>query len=290
MKIWLDGKIIKEKEGEVPLLTHSLHYGSAVFEGLRFYNTDNGPAVFRLEDHIERLFYSASVIGLKFTQTKEEVMKAVLEVVRVNKFVDGYIRPIGFFGSKMGLDPQKAPVHIAVAAWPWGKYLGEEVKVKISKVMRIHPKSSNINAKIAGHYTNSILASAEVRKQGFDEALLLDYRGFVSEGPGENVFFVKGNTLITPKKANILLGITRNSIITIAKNLKLRVIEKDIKPQEIKSFDEAFFTGTAAEVTIIGSIDKKKFKKFEISKLIREEYQNIVHGKNKKYKNWLTYV
>jgi branched-chain amino acid aminotransferase len=290
MKIWLDGKVTKEKQAEVPLLTHSLHYGSAVFEGIRFYDTDRGPAIFRLKDHIDRLFYSASVIDLKFSYKKTKIIKAVSQIIRENKFVDGYIRPIGYFGTKMGLDPKSAPTHIAIAAWPWGKYLNDEVKVKVARTMRIHPKSLNVGAKISGHYTNSILATQEVRKLGFDEALLLDYRGFVAEGPGENVFFVKGNVLFTPKKSNILLGITRNSVITIAKNLGLRVVEKDIKPQEIKTFDEAFFTGTAAEITLISSIDKKKFKKFVIGKLIREEYQNIVHGKNKKYKNWLTYA
>ncbi|MBA4318953.1 MAG: branched chain amino acid aminotransferase [Flavobacterium sp.] len=290
MKVWLDKKIIEEKEAKLPLLTHSLHYGSAVFEGIRFYNTDRGPAIFRLKDHINRLFYSASVIDLKFIVKKSEIMKAVSEVARINKLTDGYIRPIGYFGSKMGLDPKTATTHIAITAWPWGKYLNDKVKVKVSKIMRIHPKSLNVNAKISGHYTNSILATQEARKQGYDEALLLDYKGFISEGPGENIFFVKNSALYTPKEGNILSGITRKSVITIAKNLDINVIQKNIKPQEIKFFDEAFFTGTAAEITLISSINKKKFKEYKIGELIRDEYQNIVHGKNNKYKNWLTYV
>jgi branched-chain amino acid aminotransferase len=290
MKVWLDGKIIEENEAKVPLLTHSLHYGSAVFEGIRFYNTDRGPAVFRLEDHIDRLFFSASVMNLKITFTRDQLIKAVLEVIKVNNFTDGYIRPIGYFGNKMGLDPKGAPAHVAIAAWPWGKYLGDEVKVKISKVMRIHPKSLNACAKVSGHYANSILATQEVRKAGYDEALLLDYKGNIAEGPGENIFFIKGKKIYTPQKGNILLGITRNSIITIAKDFGLQIIEKDIKPKEISSFDGAFFTGTAAEVSIISSIDKRKFKKSEIAEMIRSKYQEIIHGKNGKYKKWLTYV
>lgn len=290
MKIWLDKKNIEENESEIPLLTHSLHYGSAVFEGIRFYNTEKGPAIFRLEDHIDRLFYSASVIDLKIYEKKSEIIKAVKEVIKSNKFTDGYIRPIGYFGKKMGLDPKTTETHIAIAAWPWGKYLSDKVKVKISKIIRLHPKSVNVNAKISGYYVNSILATQEARKQGFDEALLLDHKGFIAEGPGENIFFIKNNILYTPKKGNILPGITRNSVITIAKNLRIKVIEKNIKPQEIKFFDEAFFTGTAAEIAIIDSIDKKKFKKSKIGKLICDKYQNIVHGKNSAYKNWLTYV
>lgn len=290
MKIWLNKKNIKENEAEIPLLTHSLHYGSAIFEGIRFYNTEKGPAIFRLEDHIDRLFYSASVIDLKIYEKKFEIIKAVKEVIKSNKLTDGYIRPIGYFGKKMGLDPKTTKTHIAIAAWAWGKYLNDEVKVKISKIIRLHPKSVDVNAKISGYYVNSILATQEVNKQGYDEALLLDYKGFIAEGPGENIFFVKNNVLYTPKKGNILPGITRDSVITIAKNLCIKVIEKNIKPREIKSFDEAFFTGTAAEITLIGSINKKKFKEFKIGKLIHNEYQNIVHGKNSTYKNWLTYV
>lgn len=290
MKVWLDGKIMDEKEADTPLLTHSLHYGSAVFEGIRFYQTDKGPAVFRLGDHIDRLLYSASVIGLEMPQNKEEIIQGVTEVIKQNHFADGYIRPIGYFGIKMGLDPKTAPKHVAVAAWPWGKYLSDKVKVKISKIMRLHPKTSDVRAKISGHYVNSILATREAKDIGYDEALLLDYKGFVAEGPGENIFFVKGKNIYTPKKSNILTGITRDSIIKIAKVNKLRVVEKNIKPTEIKGFDEAFFTGTAAEVTLIASINNKKFKKFEISSLISQQYQDIVHGKNHSFKNWLTYV
>jgi branched-chain amino acid aminotransferase len=290
MKVWLDGKIIEEKEAEVALLTHSLHYGSAVFEGIRFYQTEKGPAVFRLGDHIDRLLYSASTIGLDLPQNKDAIIKGVISVIKQNNFTDGYIRPIGYFGTKMGLDPKIAPKHVAVAAWPWGKYLSDKVKVKISKFMRLHPKTSDVRAKISGHYVNSILATREAKDAGYDEALLLDHRGFIAEGPGENIFFVKGKIIYTPQKGNILTGITRDSIIKIAKANKFKVIEKNIKPTEIKSFAEAFFTGTAAEVTLISAINNKKFKKFEIGNLISQQYQDIVHGRNPSFKDWLTYV
>lgn len=290
-EVWLDGGFIKADKASVPLLTHSLHYGSGVFEGIRAYKTERGTAVFRLKDHVKRLFFSATTIGVKIPYSPKQIEEAILTLVKRNSLEEGYIRPLAFYGQRMGLYPIGAPVHIAIACWPWGKYLAKErVDVKISKFMRLHPASSVMGAKISGHYSNSILASLEAKKAGFDEALLLDHKGNVAEGPGENIFFVKGKTIYTPKKEAILPGLTRDSVITIAKDLGYKVVEKDIKPSEIKSFDEAFFTGTAVEVCPIAKIDNNKFLKSDASSKIREVYMDVVKGKAKKYSKWLTTI
>lgn len=299
-KIWVDGKLVERDDANVHILTHSLHYGSAVFEGIRIYKGALGSAVFRLDDHISRFFYSAKIMGMQLVYSEEEIKAAILELLKINNLEEGYIRPIAFYGEKMGLaviDPSNklgasAPVHVAIAAWPWGKYLEKDlVSAMISKIMRIHPKSSVMGAKISGHYSNSILATTEAKKAGYDEAILLDYKGNIAEGPGENIFFVKGKTIYTPKKEAILPGITRDSVMQIAKDLKYKVIEKDIKPLEIKKFDEAFFTGTAAEISPIGKIEKMKFKKAPvIGKQIQEIYYKAVRGEIKKYEKWLSVV
>ena len=258
--VWMDGQIIPLANAGVPLLTHSLHYGSAVFEGIRCYQTPKGPAIFRLSDHVTRLFHSAAVMGMRVPFTKTQITKAIKAVVKKNKLEECYIRPIIFYGEKMGLLPTGAPLHSAIAAWPWGKYLAHEtVSVKISTLQRLHPKTSLMTAKISGHYFNSILASLEAKKEGFDEALFLDSEDFVAEGPGENVFFVKGKTLTTPTLGAILPGITRASVMKIARDLGYKVVEKRIKPAELKKFSEAFFVGTAAEVNAIGKINKLIF-------------------------------
>lgn len=290
--IWHNGKLISSSRATFHLLNHSLHYGSAVFEGIRCYDTPKGPAIFRLKEHIDRLFHSAETMGMKIPYLKKEIISAVKMVVSKNNLKECYIRPIVFYGEKMGLSPIGAPLHIAIAAWPWGKYLGHDgVSVHISKFIRIHPSSSVMTAKISGHYSNSIIASIEAKKVGADEALLLDFKGNVAEGPGENIFLVKNKTIYTPREGTILPGITRNSIMKIAKDLKYKVIEKDIKPSELKNFDEAFFSGTAAEISTIGRIDKIIFKKESVvAKNIQEIYLNSVRGKIKKYEKWLDYV
>lgn len=290
----MDGMFVKGEKATVPLLTHSLHYGSAVFEGIRFYETTKGPAVFRLNDHIKRLFYSAKVMGMKIHFIQKELADATLELIAKNKLTSGYIRPIVFYGSKMGLDPRGADVHVAIACWPWGKYLAKEVvKIKTSPYMRIHPKSSVMTAKISGHYANSILATIDAKKGGYDEALLLDYKGNIAEGPGENIFFVKGETIVTPPADSILPGLTRDTIKTLARELGYKVVEKHIKPNDIIKFDEAFFTGTAAELTAIGNIDAIKIDaglEGNVTKKIRETYHCLVHGELTTHKNWLAYV
>lgn len=292
--VWLNGKFIPFKKAQVPLLTHSLHYGSAVFEGIRCYDTRKGPAIFRLKDHIDRLFHSAAVLGMKITFTKKEIIKAIKETVKKNNLKECYIRPIVYYGEKMGLFPLGAPLHFAIAAWPWGKYLNKEsVAVKVSSFIRLHPHSSIMTAKISGHYFNSILASLEAKKAGFDEALLLDSSGNIAEGPGENIFFIRNKSVITPQKRTILPGITRDSIITIAKDLGYRITEKNIKPTELKNFSEVFFTGTAVEINAIGRINNIEFNSGEegkITKKIKNIYLKIVHGEIKKYEKWLDYI
>jgi branched-chain amino acid aminotransferase len=293
--IWMDGKLVPWKDAKIHVLTHSLHYGSAVFEGIRFYEAENHkPAIFRLKEHVARLFNSAKAFNMKVPFSHEQIEKAIIETVKINEIKSGYIRPLIYFGyGKMGLGLAGAPVNVSIACWPWGAYLGEKpVRVKISEFMRIHPKSSVMHAKISGHYENSILASEEIHAKGYDEALLLDFEGNIAEGPGENLFIVKDNKLITPQLGKILAGITRDSIIKIAKDQSIEVQEKILKPSEVYSADEAFFTGTAAEVTSIESVDDKKMKTAPgpITSKLKQIYSEAISGKIKKYESWLSYV
>ena len=294
-KIWFNGKFVDWKEAKIHILTHTLHYGGGVFEGIRAYKTERGPAVFRLKDHIKRLFYSAKALEMEIPFSLEEIERAILELIKINKIEECYIRPIVIFGyGKMGLNLKEAPVSVAITLWPWEKYLGEKpIKVKVSRYIRIHPKSTVATAKICGHYVNSILASLEAQKSGFDEALFLDFEGFVAEGPGENIFIVKDKKLFTPLAGSILPGITRDSILKVAKNLNIETQEKKISLKEIKRADEAFFTGTAVEICPIGKIDDiliNNGKIGEITKQIKDLYQRIIRGKEKKYLNWLQFI
>jgi len=294
-KIWMDGKLVDWKDAKIHVLCHTLHYGLGVFEGIRFYETPKGPAVFRLKAHIDRLFDGAKKAFMKVPYTKEEISKAILETIKVNKIKTGYIRPIFFYGyGKMGLDPHGAPVNCSIAVWPWGSYLGEgAVKVKTSSFTRIHPKSTHAECKICGHYVNSIFASCEAKAAGFKEALLLDYQGNIAEGPGENFFIVKDGKILTPKLGNILQGITRKSIIQLAKDEGIEVEETTLTPEDMKNADEAFFTGTAAEVAPIAQLDDKRIgdgKAGPITSKLKEKFLDIVHGKNPKYEDWLSYV
>jgi len=293
-KIWLDGKFIDWSKAKIHVLTHTLHYGSGVFEGIRAYRTDRGPAVFRLNAHLKRFFYSAKCLGMIIPFSQLKLKEAILDLIRINKTNECYIRPIAFYGyRKMGLNPKGAPIRVAIANWPWKTYLGENpVKIIISKFIRLHPKSVVSDAKVCGYYINSIFASLEAEKQKADEALLLDYQGTLAEGPGENIFLVKNKKLYTPTKVSILPGITRDTVFKIAQDLKMPVKEKKIKVKEIKSADEAFFAGTATEICPIGKVDKiliNKGKIGPITKIIREKYQRIIHGKEKKYLSWLTF-
>lgn len=293
-KIWFNKKLVDWEKAKIHVLTHSLHYGNAVFEGIRCYKTKKGPAVFRLDEHIKRLFYSAKVLRMKIDLSSKEVKEAILKTIKINKLNECYIRPIVFYGEKMGLNPEGAPLNIAIAVWPWPVYLGEKpIKVKVSKYIRIHPKSTICDAKISGHYLNSILASMEVKERGYDEALLLDYKGYIAEGVGENIFIIKNNQIFTPEKGNILAGITRDTVIKLAQDLDYKVIEKKIKLAELFSANEIFFTGTAVEISSIIQVNKtliNKGREGEITKKIKEIYKKITRGEIKKYLKWLTFL
>lgn len=294
--IWQNGALKPWEEAETHVLTHALHYGSGVFEGERFYNTDRGLSIFHLQDHTRRLLKSAAVFGFKIPYDEDQINQATIDLIKaVGSESGGYIRPLIYSGyGEMGLiSIDQNPVDVIIAAWPWGKYLSDNpIRVKISSYIRIHPQSTITTAKITGHYSNSILAGREVKKLGYDEALLLDYRGFIAEGPGENFFIVKDGKLITPKLDNVLAGITRDSIMIIARDEGIEVIEKDITIDEAYTADEAFFTGTAAEVTIIGSLDDHEYRSGDgtIGDKLKKIYADVVLGKVEKYQHWLTYL
>lgn len=293
--IWFDGALVDWDDAKIHVLSHALHYGSSVFEGIRFYKTDKGPAIFRLQEHVDRLFYSAESLFMEIPYTSQEIFDAIVETVAKNGVEQGYIRPICMHGyGKMGISPVGAEVNTAIAVLPWGAYLPERpIKVKVSKYIRIHPQSSITDAKIGGHYINSILSHTEVKKEGYDEALLLDYEGNVAEGPGENIFMVKDGKLYTPPLGTILSGITRNAVMKIASDMGIEVQEKKMTLQELKDADEVFFTGTAAEVTAIGIIDETTIANGEIGETtakIKEFFHRIVTGKEPQYESWLTYT
>lgn len=293
--IWYNGEFVPWADAKIHVLCHTLHYGGGAFEGIRCYETPRGPAIFRLPEHIERLIYSASVLKMALSYTHEQITHAILETVRVNQLTEGYIRPLVFFGyGKMGVNPKGCPTDFIIACWPWGAYLNhEDIHVKTSRYIRIHPDSTEVNAKLCGHYLNSMLASIELQNTHYTEALLLDSSGFISEGPGENFFMVKEGVIYTPKLGTILPGITRETIIEVAKYLGLEVVFADITLTEAYQADEAFFTGTAVEVTPIHSIDDKLIgqgKTGSITTMIRDTYHDIVHGNNEKFSSYLTYV
>ncbi len=285
--IWFNGKIVLWKEASIHFLTHSLHYGTAVFEGIRCYKTENGPAIFRLEDHIERLFNSAKIAGMKnIPYDKKQIIDATKEIVKKNKLEECYIRPLFFYGyGKMGLDTVGAKLEAGIAAWPWGVYLGEEgvkngIRAKIASISRHHPNPIFNQAKISGSYTNSTLAKMEALNAGYDEAIMLDNNGLIAECTGENIFIVKKEKLLTPEKTNILTGITRDSVIKIAEEQGIKVSECKIKKEMLYSADECFITGTAAEITPVREIDDKKIgngKPGRITKKIQNQYSDAIH-------------
>lgn len=294
-KIWLDGKLVDWKDAKVHVLTNALHYGSGVFEGIRCYKTEKGPAVFRLDEHLNRFHYSAGCLGIKIPFTKDGLKKAILELIRVNNLEECYIRPVAFCGcGPVGLDIAGSPINTAVIAWPWGVYLGgKELSAIISSYRRLSPRAVPIDAKVSGYYVNSIIASTEAKKRGADEAILLDDNGYVAEGAGENVFIVKNLKIYTPMKGAILPGITRDGVIQIAESNGIKIIEKKISVPELKNADEVFFTGTAIEVCSVVKINNRRVGdgiSGPITLKIKEEYNKIVTGQNNKYKKWLTYV
>ena len=298
-QIWYDGKLVPWRDANTHVLTHSLHYGLAVFEGVRAYKTVEGTAIFRLKEHTERLFNSAHIYLMKIPYTRDEIMEAQREVVRANKLEACYIRPIAFYGSeKMGVSPLGATVHVAIAAWPWGAYLGPEaiekgIRVKTSSYARHHVNVSMCRAKYSGTYANSILANLEATEHGYDEGLLLDVDGFVAEGSGENLFIVKNGCIYEPELTSALIGITRESVITLASEMGYKVSARRITRDDLYIADEAFFTGTAAEVTPIREVDGRTIgegKRGPITARIQQMFFECVAGKAQKYREWLTPV
>lgn len=290
--IWQNGRFIPWAKTQTHLLTHTLHYGCGVFEGIRVYRTEKGPAIFRLQDHTKRLFYSAKKMKIAVPYSEAEWSKATIATIQKNKLQQGYIRPIIYLGyGKMGLAPDGAPIDCAIACWPWGKYLSEDpIDVKMVKTRRLHPASCVPDAKVTGHYFNSIMAVLELQGTHYHEALLLDYKGNVAEGPGENFFIVKKNVVITPPRGNILPGITRDTVMRLARDLGFHVREKTLKPRNVYAADEAFFTGTAAEVTPIRSVDDHVFgdgKIGPITDALKTAYMDTVMGRNKRYLRFL---
>ncbi len=294
--IWMDGKLIPWREAQTHVLTHSLHYGLSIFEGVRAYKTKEGTAIFRLNDHTNRFFESAHIVQMNLPFDPKTLNDAQKEVVRANKLDSGYIRPLAFFGSeKMGVSPIGAGVHVIIAAWAWGAYLGEEgmkrgIRVKISSFTRLHVNVFMVRAKVGGNYVNSILANNEVISMGYDEALLLDPEGYVAEGPGENVFLVKNGVIYTPDLASCLNGITRRSVMTLAEEAGYKVVEKRITRDEVYTADELFFAGTAAEITPIREVDNRQIGKGErgpITEALQKRFFAVVAGEDPAHADWL---
>ena len=298
-QIWYDGKLVPWREANTHVLTHSLHYGLAVFEGLRAYKTGKGTAIFRLQEHTERLLNSAHIFMMKMPYDRATLMEAQKEVVRANRLEECYVRPIAFYGSeKMGVSPKGAKVHVAIAAWPWGAYLGADgiekgIRVKTASYARHHINVTMCRAKFSGTYANSILANQEAVEHGYDEALLLDVDGYVAEGSGENLFIVKNGKLYEPELTSALIGITRDSLITMARDMGLEVHARRITRDDVYLADEAFFTGTAAEVTPIRELDSRVIgsgKRGPITEKLQSMFFDVVNGRSDKYSKWLTYV
>ena len=297
--IWLDGEMVPWREARVHVLTHTLHYGMGVFEGVRAYPTEQGTAVFRLQEHTERLFNSAHILGMAIPFSREEISEAQRAIVRENNLESAYIRPMCFLGSEgMGLRADNLRVHCMVAAWSWGSYLGDEnmekgIRVRVSSFTRHHVNATMCRAKANGHYMNSMMALQEAIRDGYDEALLLDAAGFVMEGSGENVFLVNEDTLYTPDLASALDGITRKTVMTLAHGEGLKVVERRITRDEVYIADEAFFTGTAAEVTPIREVDNRMIGdggRGGVTEKMQSLYFDAVHGRGRDHSDWLSFV
>jgi len=297
--IWLDGKWVEWREAKVHVLTHTLHYGAGVFEGLRAYHAEQGTAIFKLAEHTDRLFRSAHILNMKIPFSKEELNQAHCGAVAKNNLDTAYIRSMCFFGSEgMGLRADNLKVHVMIAAWEWGAYLGAEnmergIRVRTSSYTRNHVNSTMCKAKANGNYINSILALQEALSTGYDEALLLDHEGFAAEGSGENLFIVRHGKLYTPELTSALEGITRDTIITIANENGLEVVEKRITRDEIYICDEAFFTGSAAEVTPIRELDGRVIGngcRGPVTEKLQALYFDYVHGRRIDHQEWLSYV
>jgi branched-chain amino acid aminotransferase len=299
-KIWLDGTLVDWDEARVHVLTHTLHYGLGVFEGIRCYRTADGrSAVFRLGEHVERLLGSARINLMAVPWDADALCEAIQETLRANRLAEGYVRPLVFIGDGvMGLNPADNPIRVAVVVWPWGKYLGEEgvergIRARVSSFTRHHPNAKMTKGKTCGDYVNSILAKREALLDGYDEAILLDAQGFVSEASGENLFLVKGGAIRTPPLPTILGGITRASVIEIARDKGIQVAEAVLTRDELYIADEVFLTGTAAEVTPIREIDRRAIgegRRGPVTRALQEAFFAVVTGRERKYERWLTYV
>ena len=299
-KVWLDGGFVPWDQAQVHILTHTLHYGLGVFEGIRCYRCEDGrSAVFRLTEHLERLYRSARIVELAIPFSIEDIERAVLETLRVNHLAEGYIRPLVFLGEgAMGLLPSDNPVRVALIVWPWGAYLGDEglergIRAKVSSYTRHHPNVSMTKSKTCGDYVNSILAKREVTRLGYDEAVMLDTSGMVAEGSGENLFVVRRGIVKTPPLGSVLEGITRDTVIRIARDKGIDVQEQSFARDELYGADEAFLTGTAAEVTPIREVDDRTIGTGErgpLTRTVQSTFFDAVRGRNSKYESWLTYV
>jgi len=299
-KIWMDGKFVDWEAARVHVLSHTLHYGVGVFEGIRCYRTeDGGSAIFRLKEHVDRLFASAHIVFLKIPFSRKEICQAIRKTLVTNGLTEGYIRPVVFIGDgEMGLFVKTNPIHVAVAAWSWGAYLGEEgirkgIRAKVSSFNRHHVNAAMTKGKINGYYVNSVLAKWEVKKAGYDEAVMLDTEGYVAEASGENIFIVRNGILQTSTLTSILPGITRDSVLNIARKLDIPVKEARFTRDEMYIADEVFFTGTAAEVTPVREVDDRRVgtgKPGPVTREIQEAFFDIVRGKNALFAHWLDVI
>ena len=296
--IWMDGMLTPWDEANVHVLTHTLHYGLGVFEGIRAYACAGGrSSVFRLGDHVDRLFNSAKILGLTLPFTRDQIVGACVETLRANQMVEGYIRPLVFVGSgvSMGVNPGGNPIRVAIAVWPWGAYLGEEalergIRIRTSSFTRFQSNTLMAKAKAVGNYLNSVLAKTEALADGYDEAMLLDTSGFVAEGSGENIFIVKNGVLKTTPMTTVLGGITRDSMITLARDLGYTVVEQFFTRDEVYVADEVFFSGTAAELTPIREVDRRVIGEGHagpVAKALQKAFFEVVKGENPKYADWL---
>ncbi len=296
---WMNGKFVPWEDSKVHIMTHTLHYGFGIFEGIRCYKTKKRSAIFRLNEHVTRFFDSAKIIGIEIPFTPKKICDSIVELVNINQFQECYIRPIAYIGDEQrGLNYIGSSVNIAIAAWPWGAYLGSEgltkgIRVRVSSFTRHHHNITMTKAKVCGAYINSIMAKTEAIRDGYDEAIMLDINGNVAEGSGENIFMVKNRIIKTPPLLAILEGITRNSIMQFAADKKIKVLEENFSRDMLYTADEVFFTGTAAEVTPIREIDKRSIgdgKPGPVTKTLQKVFFNTVMDKSKKYHNWLTFI
>lgn len=295
----MNGSFVKWDEAKVHILTHTLHYGTGVFEGIRCYKADSGSAVFRLTEHVDRLFNSGHILQMDIPFTREAVAEAILETIRVNKIDACYIRPLAYIGyGAMGVYPKDNPVQLSIAVWPWGSYLGEDgikngIRVKVSSFIRPHVNATMVHSKTTANYANGLLAKREALKDGYDEAMLLDTDGYVAEGSGENVFMVRKGVIKTPPLTSILEGITRETVIQLAAERGMRVVEERFTRDELYIADEAFFTGTAAEITPIREVDNRTIgtgRPGPVTKDLQAAFFEIVHGRDLRHTDWLTPV